>query len=156
MARFVVGIGQTVLAENPGDTIEMIGLGSCAGIFIALPGKIAVAAHSLLAVSMENDSGSPPGKYVETAIPHLIETLAGIAVAKRRYQAWVVGGAQIFTFGGQSESASIGTRNTDLAVELLRKAGFQPDSSFIGGTHARRASLDLSTGAFDSSTVQKG
>ena len=34
MARFVVGIGQTAVATDPGDTIEMIGLGSCAGIFV--------------------------------------------------------------------------------------------------------------------------
>ncbi len=49
MARFVVGIGQTAVAEDPGDVIEMIWLGSRAGIYVIVPGKIAVAAHSLRA-----------------------------------------------------------------------------------------------------------
>ena len=69
MARFVVGIGQTAVAEDPGDTIEMIGLGSCAGIFVVAPGKVAVAAHSLLAQPRNGEVIKQPGKYVQTAVP---------------------------------------------------------------------------------------
>jgi chemotaxis protein CheD len=145
----VVGIGETVVAEDPGDTIEMIGLGSCAGIFIVLPGKFAVAAHSLLATPRQNDSSSTPGKYVETAVPFLLEKLTKAGIAKARCKVWVVGGAQMFNFGGASESAAIGSKNTELAVELLRKNGFSPDSRFVGGAKARSAKLSVGTGAFE-------
>jgi len=153
MTRHVVGIGQTAVVTDPGDTIEMIGLGSCAGIFVIAPGKIAVAAHSLLAKPRQGEVGKEPGKYVETAVPFLLEQLHGVGVPKSRCKAWVVGGAQMFTFGGDSESAGIGERNTSLAAELLRKAGLRPDTSFVGGTNARRASLDFESCEFVASTT---
>jgi chemotaxis protein CheD len=155
MARFVVSIGQTAVATASDDVIEMIGLGSCAGIFISAPGAIAVAAHSLLARPRNGDASDQPGKYVETAVPHLVEQLAKAGVPKARCKAWVVGGAQMFTFAGNSESAAIGQRNTDLAAELLRKHGFRPDTSFVGGTNARRASLQFDTGEFVASAVEE-
>ncbi len=148
MARFVVGIGQTAVAEDPGDTIEMIGLGSCAGIFVVAPGKVAVAAHSLLAQPRNGEVIKQPGKYVQTAVPFLAEQISKLGIAKSRCRVWVVGGAQMFTFGADSESAGIGERNTDLAAKLLREHGFRPDTSFVGGTNARRASLDLESGDF--------
>ena len=151
MARFVVGIGQTAVATDPGDTIEMIGLGSCAGIFVIAPGKIAVAAHSLLAEPREGEVAKEPGKYVETAVPFLMDELAKAGVAKGRCKAWVVGGAQMFTFGGNSDSAGIGERNTELAASLLRKHGIRADTSYIGGTSARRASLQFDSGEFAAS-----
>lgn len=151
MARFVVSIGQTAVATGPGDVIEMIGLGSCAGIFIAAPGTIALAAHSLLAQPRNGDVSKQPGKYVETAVPYLLHQLYEAGVARARCRAWVVGGAQMFTFGGNNESAAIGRRNTDLAIQLLRENGFRPDSSSVGGTSARRASLEFDTGELASS-----
>jgi chemotaxis protein CheD len=155
MARYVVSIGQTAVATSPGDLIEMIGLGSCAGIFISVPGKIAVAAHSLLAQPREGAAPEQPGKYVATAVPFLLEELAKAGVARARCKAWVVGGAQMFTFGGSSDSAAIGERNTDLAISLLRRNGFRPDAAHVGGVSARRATLDFDTGEFTSS-VGKG
>lgn len=152
MARYVVSIGQTAVATDPGDVIEMIGLGSCAGIFISVPGKIAVAAHSLLAQPRNGEAPEQPGKYVETAVPFLLGELAKAGVAKTRCKAWVVGGAQMFTFGGNSDSAAIGERNTALAAALLRKHGFRPDTTYVGGNVARRASLVFETGEFSSST----
>jgi len=151
MARFVVSIGQTAVATDEGDVIEMIGLGSCAGIFIAAPGTIALAAHSLLAQPRNGEVLAQPGKYVETAVPFLLDRLLGAGVARARCKAWVVGGAQMFTFGANSDSANIGQRNTDLAVALLRQNGLRPDTSFVGGTSARRASLRFDTGEFASS-----
>lgn len=148
MSRYVVGIGQTAVATDPDDLIEMIGLGSCAGVFITLPGKIAVASHSLLAEPRNGEVISEPGKYVETAVPFLLAELAKAGVAKTRCKAYVVGGAQMFTFGANSESAAIGERNTTRAIELLRKHGFRPDTTYVGGTAARRASLRLGTGEF--------
>ena len=148
MARFVVGIGQTAVATEPGDTIEMIGLGSCAGIFVAVPGQIALAAHALLAQPRNGEAPTTPGKYVETAVPFLVDELTAAGMPPALCRAWVVGGAQMFTFGGSSESASIGEKNTDLAIRLLRKHGFEPDASFVGGSSARRAALHFDTGEF--------
>ena len=155
MARFVVGIGQIAVATDPGDTIEMIGLGSCVGIFVAIPGKIALAAHSLLATPRAGEAAPDPGKYVETAVPHLIEQLAASGVARSRCRAWVVGGAQMFMFGANSDAAGIGTRNTDLAVTLLEKHGFQPDTTYVGGTSARRVSLEFDSGKFVASGAKR-
>jgi chemotaxis protein CheD len=156
MARFVVGIGQTAVARDPADTIEMIGLGSCAGIFVVMPGVIAVAAHSLLAQPREGEDPTEPGKYVETAVPFVVDEITKAGIAKARCRSWVVGGAQMFTFGGNSDSAGIGDRNTELATELLRKAGFRPDTSFVGGTSARRAALSLESGELVSSNGNGG
>lgn len=155
MARKTVGIGQIVITTDPEDIVEMIGLGSCAGVFISLPGRITAAAHSLLAVTPKGERSSSPGKYVDGAVPYLIEQLAGIGVPRSRFRVWVVGGAQIFQFGPQSASASIGTRNTDLAAQLLRESGFRPNSTFVGGTAARRASLIVGTGDFTSAVASE-
>ena len=47
--------------------------------------------------------------------------------------------------------ADILEANLKLAKEnkqLLRKHGFRPDTSYVGGTSARRASLDFVSGEF--------
>jgi len=150
MTRFVVSIGQTAVATDPGDVIDMIGLGSCAGIFISAPGKIALAAHSLLATRTKSEVTDQPGKYVETAIPFLLDQLSRAGIPKGLCKVWVVGGATMFAFGSNSDSAAIGQRNTDLAASLLRKHGFRPNTSYIGGTSARRACLQFDTGNFAS------
>jgi chemotaxis protein CheD len=153
MARFVVSIGQTAVATDPGDVIDMIGLGSCAGIFISAPGRIALAAHSLLATPRKSDVTDQPGKYVETAVPFLLDQLSRAGIPRVLCKAWVVGGAQMFTFGSSSDAAAIGQRNTDLAAALLRKHGFRPNTSYVGGTSARRACLQFDTGVFASSAA---
>jgi chemotaxis protein CheD len=149
MARNVVGIGEIAMTYDPEDTIEMIGLGSCAGIFIVAPGRFAVAAHSLLATPRGGDGGASPGKYVATAVPYLLDRLAEAGIAKTQCRVWVVGGAQMFSFAGSSDSAAIGSRNTELAADLLRRNGMRADCTYVGGTRARNAVLRVATGSLE-------
>ena len=146
MARFLVGIGQTAVATHRDDVIEMVGLGSWVGIFIAAAGQIAVASHSLLVVPRNGEGTVEPGKYVETAVPFLLDTLEAAGVAGLRKQAWVVGGADMFHFDDRRDRSGLGERNTARAIGLLREHRIWPDTSYVGGTSARRVSLSLSSG----------
>ncbi|MEM9712580.1 MAG: chemotaxis protein CheD [Actinomycetota bacterium] len=137
MSTHHVGIGQIVTSSTAGDRIDMLGLGSCVGIFLHAPGYVS-AAHCLLDAA-KGRSTDTPGKFVDTAVPHLLALSEKAGVAGRRLTASIAGGAQIFAFSGGRPELEIGARNIEAATGLLRKRGIRIATNDTGGTTPRRA-----------------
>lgn len=145
MTNHHVSIGEVVATADPSDQIRMIGLGSCAGVFLVVPGRFAVAAHVLLPTKPPTDA-APPGKYADTAIPYLIGLLERAGHDRSDALTTVVGGAQVFQFSGSRPEFEVGSRNTAEVVEQLSKFGIKPDHTDIGGSKARSLTISVATG----------
>lgn len=136
-----VGIGQVAWSKTPGDRIDMLGLGSCVGIYL-FSGDFVCAAHCLLARS-DGRATDTPGKFVETAIPHLLEVATKNHVTTTSLKASIAGGAQIFAFSGGRPELEIGALNIAAALEGLAKKGLRTDVNDTGGDTPRRASITV-------------
>lgn len=140
-----VGIGQVVESDDLEDTVQMLGLGSCIGIFMSVPGKYVVAAHALL------DHRHPkrddmPGKFVDTAVPHLLTLAEKAGYASYKLKVSVAGGAQIFAFAGGRPELEIGARNIEAIEEVLAATRLKVVLNDTGGKSPRRAAMKVSEG----------
>ncbi|HDH02641.1 MAG TPA: hypothetical protein ENH15_00160 [Actinobacteria bacterium] len=149
MTDLHVGIGQIVSTEDEDAIIEMVGLGSCAGIFICAPKKFAVAAHCLLAEPAKGAAAASAGRFVETAVPALLDLIRGQGLSIWVTKAYVVGGANVFSFGSENPTLDIGAKNVDTALDLLSAAGLIPSSTQTGGNIPRTAKLSVETGQIE-------
>jgi chemotaxis protein CheD len=143
-----VGIGQVAESTAPDDIIEMLGLGSCVGIYFYVPGEWAAAAHALLAASDPRKS-EQPGKYVDTAVAELLRRATKAGYTKSRLRVAIAGGAQIFTFGDRRPELDVGTRNIEAAHRELASAGLRIEAEDTGGNSPRRASLVVGEGQLE-------
>jgi chemotaxis protein CheD len=141
-----VGIGEIVFSTDPGETVQMIGLGSCVGVFLTVPGKVVAAAHVLLP-SSDGASSGPPGKFADTAIPELARLLSEAGISKARTSATLVGGGQVLSFGSNRPEFDIGRRNAEAVKAALSKAGIRIAVDETGGTKARSARVTVAQGA---------
>ncbi len=143
-----VGIGQVVEATDSDDIVEMLGLGSCVGIFMCVAGKYVIAAHALLDHHNAGRDESP-GKYVDTAVPHLLAMAAKAGYMKRHLRVSIAGGAQIFAFAGGRPELEIGARNIAAAHEILRGVGMRIVLDDTGGKSPRRARMNVAEGLLE-------
>ena len=140
-----VGIGEVICSTDPDDIISMIGLGSCVGVFLAVPGKAVAAAHVLLPSSQ----GSPTtlaGKFADTAVPELTRMLRRHGLAARRSMATLVGGGQVLSLGLDRPEFDIGRRNAVAVRAALAEAGIPIAVDETGGTRARSARMTVRFG----------
>lgn len=142
-----VGIGEVVITTDPEETVAMIGLGSCVGIFLTVPGRVVAAAHVLLPSS--NGAPAVPGKFADTAVPELQRLLHEEGIPARRARAVLVGGGQVLSFGGNRPELDIGRRNAEAVRDALREAGIPVATDETGGTTARSARVTVASGALE-------
>lgn len=141
-----VGIGEIVVTDDPGETVQMVGLGSCVGVYLTVTGKAIAAAHVLLPSS----GGSPapqPGKFADTAVPELLGRLTGMGHLKGRITATLVGGGQVLSLGATRPEFEIGRRNAEAVRSALQSAGIRIASDETGGTKARTFRMSVSEAA---------
>jgi chemotaxis protein CheD len=143
-----VGIGEVVITTEPGDIIHMIGLGSCVGVFLSVPGKAVAAAHVLLP-SSSGAAGAPPGKFADTAVPELVRLLRVSGFGSQRATATLVGGGQVLSFGSNRPEFDIGRRNAEAVRAALGAAGIRVAIDETGGTKARTARMYVSSGSLE-------
>lgn len=117
-------------------------LGSCIGLALYdRKQKIGGLAHILLPLAPEVTDR--PGKFVDTAVPKLIQEMNQLATAQLRLTAKIAGGASMFS---NSIAANIGTKNTEACQQLLNKMGIPIVAESCGGNQGRRMTLDTTDG----------
>ena len=135
-----VGMGQVVCASD-GATMTSV-LGSCIGIALYHGRlRLGILAH----VVLPNSAGrqSTPGKFADTAVPHMLELLASHGGSLSGAIAKLAGGASMFGAGGAMQ---IGETNLQAVREALRKANLPVVAEHVGGVKGRRITLDAATG----------
>lgn len=141
-----VGIGQIAASADRNVVISALGLGSCIGIVIIdVQARVAGMAHVMLPEAGPASTG-PPGKFADTAVPALIESVLRLGAHRSRLVAKIAGGAQMFGAGSGGGMLSIGERNTVAVRAGLRAAGITVRGADTGGNSGRTMQVHTSTG----------
>lgn len=135
-----VGMGQIGTARSP-SRLKTV-LGSCVGVVIFHPRFPAgVMAHVVLPQSAGR-AGSP-GKFADTAIPQMLNTLNTMGVPRAGRVAKMAGGARMFAASGPMQ---VGDSNVEAVAEALSDNGIRITGTDAGGTSGRRVTFDCSKG----------
>ncbi len=85
--------------------------------------------------------------YADIAIPQLWEALEALGASVENTHCTLVGGSQLFTFGGgRGNPLNIGARNAITARTTLSRMGLTVKHTEIGGSRPRSAVLMLNDG----------
>ncbi len=135
-----VGMGQTALARAPGLLCSV--LGSCVGLALYHPRlKTGALAHIVLPTA--SGRGALPGKFADTALPHMLTELLKAGIPREGLVAKIAGGACMF---GVSGPLQIGDSNIEAVQTLLAQENIRIIAKDVGGQKGRRVTLDCSTG----------
>jgi len=144
-----VALGQIQVGRE-GDQMTTV-LGSCVGVALYHPRRrVGALAHVVLA-----DSAGPttqPGKFADTAIPHMIKLLEKEGANRAGLVAKIAGGAKMF---GGVGPMKIGTSNIEAVLAALDRAGIRVAGQEVGGAKGRRMEFDCSTGDATIATAQQ-
>lgn len=139
-ARPSIRMGEMSVA-SAGDELRTL-LGSCVGLALYdRQRKVGGLAHIVLPESRGNTDR--PGKFVDTAIPALIEEMKSLAGAELKLIAKIAGGASMFP---TTVAAQIGRQNLEACEELLDELSIPIVARHCGGEQGRRMSLDTADG----------
>jgi chemotaxis protein CheD len=131
----MVRMGELAVSRSQGDVLVALGLGSCIGLVLIDRAKsIAGLAHVMLP-----DSASSPNaaklKFADHAVPELVRKVVGLGSSPIHLQAFLVGGAKMFSFGGSS--LDVGARNEEATLAELEKQRIRVAGRVTAGTTGR-------------------
>jgi chemotaxis protein CheD len=130
----MVRMGELATAKDTGDVLVSIGLGSCIGLALIDTRRPILGLAHIMLPATTTDEG-PAAKFADRGVPNLIAQVKRLGAT--RLEAVLVGGAQMFSFGGDGPSASIGPRNEAAVREELGKAGIPIKAAATGGRRGR-------------------
>ena len=135
-----VGMGQIAVDKAPALLSSV--LGSCVGLALYHPRlKTGALAHIVLPTA--SGRGALPGKFADTALPHMLNEFAKAGIPRQGLVAKIAGGACMF---GVSGPLQIGDNNIEAVKELLAKENIRILGEDLGGQKGRRVTLDCATG----------
>ena len=85
----------------------------------------------------------PPGKFADTAIPHMLELMQKSGANTSGIVAKLAGGSNMFNSSGPLQ---IGTQNVEAVLGELERTDVRVTGQHVGGTKGRRISLCCQTG----------
>lgn len=134
-----VRMGEMTVSRDPRDVISVVGLGSCVAVVLIAPEQGAMAlAHVVLPESrMTGGREAPAGKFADTAVTTMLNSLKAYGVAASDTYAILVGGATMFGHTHSTKLANVGERNIAAARVELARNGIGIASEEVGGTIGR-------------------
>ncbi len=145
MAKLSLGIGHIHVTNSPDDVIVALGLGSCVALvlFDASTGTIG-AAHCMLPARRADarESEDKPGRYVDVALPNIINQMGITSSGSRALTSALVGGAAMFQFAADSV-LDIGTRNIAVASAMLDDYDIPLLAADVGGSQGRSVTINV-------------
>ena len=147
----VVGLGEIKVSANKMTVFSVPNLGT--GVALTIFDKLNVIGGVAYVVLPESSldgsytSESLPGKYANLAVPKLLEEFAALGGEKRSCVIRMVGGAQLFNFGGGGGNIlNIGARNATAIRAALSKQGFPIERADTGGNKGKTLRFVMATG----------
>ena len=145
-----IEIGEIIIGYF-GDLLKISALGSCVGLVIypvidnslnrcAVMGHIMLPDSTRLRRTKKDILG--PGKYADMAITNMIHQLNDEGYHKKRFEAKMVGGANMF--GNTTITAQIGKKNIIVVKEQLKKEGIPLKKAYTGGDTGMSVSFNIS------------
>ena len=134
-------MGQMTIGRD-GEELRTL-LGSCIGLALYdRRRKIGGLAHIVLPNARGNRDR--PGKYVDTAVPALIDKMEQLAGAELEITAKMAGGARMFS---NTLASNIGRQNIEACEHLLGQLGIPIITKHCGGGQGRRMTLNTANGS---------
>ena len=153
MKEQVIGIGEARTVTH-GEILVTYALGSCIGICLWDEDKrFGAMAHVVLPTQKTNGTQTTY-KYVETAIPALIETMLKKGSMRHHIIAKIAGGAEMFP--PINEEWRIGNQNITLTKNLLRKEHIPIKGEDTGKHHGRTIRFHTDNGALEVHSIRHG
>ncbi|MEK8130208.1 chemotaxis protein CheD [Paenibacillus filicis] len=152
-----VGMADLNVAHQTG-VLKTTGLGSCVGLTLYdARAKVAGMAHVMLPSSeIAREGKLNIAKYADTALPEMIRQMEQLGAQASRMAAKMAGGAQMFSFGSQSDTMRIGPRNVESCKEVLARYRIPILGEDTGGNYGRTIEFDCVTGVLVIRSVQHG
>lgn len=131
------------------DSVTTLGLGSCVGIAVwDTQLGIGGLAHIMLPDSTEIRNNATRPKFADTGIADMVEALIKAGAVKRRLNAKIAGGAQMFAFGNNNDMVRVGERNVLAVKKKLNELGIPIKAQDTGDSYGRTVVFTPSTGDF--------
>lgn len=138
------------------SVLVTLGLGSCVAIMLHDPAaQVGGLAHILLPSRSLSRGSDNPGRFPQTAVPALLERMAGLGADRRRLTARLVGGAAMFASIAPAGSIQMGDRNLIAAREVLTGHAIPVVGELVGGGQGRSVWFEVATGTIRVRSVGK-
>lgn len=145
-----VDLGEIYVSRNKLTiyTIPNLGTGIALIIYDTINGVGGIAHIVMPESALANSHGEElPGKYANLAIPYLLEKFNELGGQKRGSVVKMVGGAQLFNFGGGGGNIlNIGARNATAIRAAMSKLGFVIEKADTGGNKGKALRFIMATG----------
>lgn len=151
-----VGMADLKVAKAP-EILTTLGLGSCVGIAL-YDKKVQVIglAHIMLPSSKQIKNNENKAKFADTAIELLLQDMQKAGGLQSRIVAKIAGGAQMFSFGSNSDIMKIGYRNTIATKEILGNFKIPILAEDTGGNYGRTIEVYPESGELLVKTIGYG
>lgn len=139
-----VGISEYKIAQAPTRLIT-VGLGSCIGTIIYDEAShIGGLSHIMLPDSQPflHKREIKPEKFADLALPAMVAELEQ-KIRRPRFQAKIVGGANMFQFQTLNAASNIGQRNIEAVEEVLARLNIPIVAKHVGSSAGRTMIVDL-------------
>jgi len=139
-----VGISEYKIAQAPTRLIT-VGLGSCIGTIIYDEAShIGGLSHIMLPDSQPflHKREIKTEKFADLALPAMVAELEQ-KIRRPRFQAKIVGGANMFQFQTLNAASNIGQRNIEAVEEVLARLNIPIVAKHVGGSAGRTMIVDL-------------
>ena len=147
----VLNLGELRAARGDESVLVCLGLGSCVGLCAYDPvAKVGGMAHMVLPSSSEDRNAGSSPKFVDCAIPTLMEEMEQLGALR---SIKIAGGAQMVSGGSAAGVLNIGERNVVATKTALADLGLKLRGEDTGGTHGRTVRLYLNSGQLLVSTA---
>ena len=152
---FKVGIADMKICSAP-DTITTIGLGSCVGIAIRDPHlKKGGLVHIMLPDSTQIRGSNNIAKFADTGIEELVRMMEKEGCVRRRMEAKIAGGAQMFNLKTKSDLSGVGMRNVEAVKKKLKELGIPLLAEDTGKDYGRTVVFYPEDGQYEIRAVGK-
>ena len=124
-----------------------LGLGSCVAICLHdRLHNIGGMAHTVLPDSTAGRTSSSTAKFVDLALPLLLDEMAAAGSSRMHLTADIVGGASMLRGSSLTDVGNVGMRNAEAERSMLQRARLTLRIDETGGAHGRTVRLRVSTG----------
>ena len=146
-----VGLGEIKVSDRKTTVLVLPNIGTSLAVAIYdMQNKIGGVAHIVLpesSLSPNPNAESVPAKYADIAVPSLLEEFTELGGQKRTTVVRIVGGAQLFNFGGGAGNLlNIGARNATAVRAAMSKQGLAIEKADTGGNKGKSMRFILATG----------
>lgn len=147
----ILDLGEIKVAGNKATMFVIPNIGTSLAVMIYdIQNRVGGIAHIVLpesSLSTTPYTETIPGKYADVAIPRLLEMFTEAGGQKRYSNVRMVGGAQLFNFGGGAGNLlNIGARNATAVRAAMSKQGLGIEKADTGGNKGKSLRFIVATG----------